>query len=39
LAFEVKQHLQLNKIIVILLLLSAKGVTPSVLNQSLTALN
>jgi lipid-binding SYLF domain-containing protein len=39
LAFDVKQQLQLNAVIVIPLLLSAKGVIPSVLNQSLTTLN
>jgi hypothetical protein len=36
LALEIKQQWQLNKIIVISLVLTAMGVIPNVLNQSLT---
>jgi len=39
LSFQVKQHWQLNKIFVIQLVLSATGVIPNMLNQSLTTLN
>jgi hypothetical protein len=39
LAFEIKQQWQLNKIIVIPMVLSVKGLIPIMLNQSLTTLN
>jgi hypothetical protein len=39
LAFEIKQQWQLKWIIVIPLVLSATGVVPKMLNQSLTTLN
>ena len=39
LAFEIKQQWQLNKIIVIPLVLSVTGLIPNMLNQSLTTLN
>jgi Na+/H+-translocating membrane pyrophosphatase len=39
LAFDIKQQWQLNKITVIPLVLSAVGIIPSMLNQSLTNIN